>query len=121
MKGHGHGDPIAYEKQPPDYREEEVRRRDNRVSNSAYVPLREKDVDDWMKKEQRRIKRVTRRAADPFYASRPDVVGKRRPFDLTEFVETAVPMTQINESATGDPPTTPFTTQTTNNSGNNGL
>jgi hypothetical protein len=41
--------------------------------------------------------------ADPFYATRIDVVAKRRPLDLTEFIESAIPMTE-NKSETLETP-----------------
>ena len=33
---------------------------------------------------------------DPFYAARPEVAGKRGSFDLSEYVETTVPMAFTN-------------------------
>jgi hypothetical protein len=41
----------------------------------------------------------TEQTTNPFYAARPDVAGKRRPFDLAEFIETAVPLTAVCEAA----------------------
>ena len=42
---------------------------------------------------------LVRETTNPFYAARPDVAGKRRPFDLAEFIETAVPLTAVCEAA----------------------
>jgi len=42
---------------------------------------------------------LVRETTNPFYAARPDVAGKRRPFDLAEFIETAVPLTTVCEAA----------------------
>ena len=47
---------------------------------------------------------IGRDRSDPFYASRPDVAGKRRPLDTTPFVETGIPLTQVNSPAFADEP-----------------
>lgn len=47
---------------------------------------------------------MMRDRSDPFYASRPDVAGKRRALDTTPFVETAIPLTQVNTAALTDEP-----------------
>ena len=41
--------------------------------------------------------------SDPFYATRIDVVSKRRPLDLTEFIESAVPMTEARDEGLAHP------------------
>jgi predicted RNA-binding Zn ribbon-like protein len=46
---------------------------------------------------------LVRETTNPFYAARPDVAGKRRPFDLAEFIETAVPLTAVCEAALAEP------------------
>jgi hypothetical protein len=43
------------------------------------------------------------RAVDPFYATRIDVVTQRRPVDLTEFVESAIPMTEADGETLEEP------------------
>jgi hypothetical protein len=40
---------------------------------------------------------------DPFYASRPDVAGKRRALDTTPFVETTVPLTHVINAGFEEP------------------
>jgi hypothetical protein len=45
-----------------------------------------------------------RDVSDPFYASRPDVAGKRRMLDTTPFAETAIPLTQIDTAMFAEEP-----------------
>jgi len=45
----------------------------------------------------------TVRAADPFYATRIDVATQRRPLDLTEIVESAIPMIEVNSETLEEP------------------
>ena len=40
---------------------------------------------------------------DPFYATKIDVAAKRRPLDLSKFVESAVPMTENKTEALETP------------------
>jgi len=43
------------------------------------------------------------RTVDPFHATRIDVVAQRRPLDLTEFVESAIPLTEANGETLEEP------------------
>ena len=40
---------------------------------------------------------------NPFYAARHDVAGKKRPLDLTEFIETTVPLKHLSEATLAEP------------------
>lgn len=40
---------------------------------------------------------------NPFYATRHDVAAQRRPLDLAEFIETAVPLNNSIEDSAADP------------------
>ena len=41
---------------------------------------------------------------NPFYAARHDVAAQRRPLDLAEFIETAVPLNRALEDSVEDDP-----------------
>jgi hypothetical protein len=40
---------------------------------------------------------------NPFYSARHDVAGRKRPLDLAEFIETAVPLNHLSEASLPEP------------------